>query len=266
MPGFFIPSFYLVLVGSILIRSHALRRVVVTVIVLAYLWGFLHMTGGIDSDCQNMTMLVASTLMWIDFGVTKNFEKDLFRTWEQNVPVSHRSFSKKLAWSYDLWTTWRGPGWNWESKRSPRLPEHLLDRRYLLENRAIGGYPGTNGCRNFLIDNMKRGAYCWCTSQILLCLLEMTPFTRIIERQHIQNSPLHIQVAVIWIATLYTQYNMSFMYRLVTSLLVLLGICAPFQCPPLFGSFSQMYTVSNLWSVCWQQMMRKVRPHALRQW
>ena len=130
MPAFFIPSFYLVLVSSILIRPQSLRKVIITVVILIYLWAFLYVTGGIDSDYQNMTMLISSALMWIDFGVMQNMERDLLRIWEQDVPVSDRSILQKLAWSYDLWTTWRGPGWNWQSKRSPKQPSHIVDRRY----------------------------------------------------------------------------------------------------------------------------------------
>lgn len=96
-------------------------------------------------------------------------------------------------------------------------------------------------------------------SQILLYFLEVTPYTCILERQHIRTAPLHVQVAVVWIAACYTQYSMSFMYRSLTSVLVVIGVCTPFQCPPLFGSFTKMYTVNNLWAICWQQMMRRVR-------
>lgn len=129
MPAIFLPSFYLVLIASILIRPHWLRSILITPILLIYVWAYLHVTGGVDSDRQNMTMLITSILMWLEFNVIGNSEKDLFRTWEQAVPVCNRSILQRLAWNYDLWTTWRGCGWNWGSRRSPKLPGHVANRK-----------------------------------------------------------------------------------------------------------------------------------------
>ncbi|KAK7530984.1 uncharacterized protein J3D65DRAFT_662447 [Phyllosticta citribraziliensis] len=242
MPGLFIPSFYIVLIFSILIRPAILRKFVITAVILSYLVAYFHYTAGIDADYQNTTMLLSSAIMWVEFGVFQDLEQgQIFRTWEtEETQVSDRPWWKKLAWSYDLWTSWRGPGWNWQSSRSPKLPTHVTDRR------------------SFLVDNFKRGIYCWIMSDALLFLLESTPYTRLEERQHIQAAPIHVQAAVVWLAALHTQYSMSFMYRIVASVLVAIGVCSPVQCPPLFGPFRRMYTVGNLWGICWQQMMRRV--------
>ncbi|KAK7516250.1 uncharacterized protein IWZ02DRAFT_288035 [Phyllosticta citriasiana] len=129
--------------------------------------------------------------------------------------------------------------WNWQSSRSPKLPAHITDRR------------------SFLLENFKRGIYCWIMRDNILFLLETNPF-RLEGRRHTQTTPLYVQIAVVWLAALHTQYSMSFMYRIVLSILVAVGVCSPEQCPPLFGSFRQMYTVGNLWGICWQQMMRRV--------
>ena len=136
MPAYFIPSFFLVLISSILIPTQTLRKTIVTALVLSYLWvACFHVTGGLGPDYQNMTMLLASAFMWLEFGVLQNVEEHGFRTWEQqNVAVAERSVWEKVAWSFDLWTTWRGPGWNWQSKRSPKLPAHVVDKRRVVPN------------------------------------------------------------------------------------------------------------------------------------
>ncbi|KAK8157463.1 hypothetical protein IWX90DRAFT_509556 [Phyllosticta citrichinensis] len=241
MPGFFVPSFYLVLIFSILIRPLILRKFITTAVIMSFLIAYFHYTAGIDADYQNTTMLLSSAIMWIEFGVFQDLEQgEIFRTWEtQETPVSDRPWWKKLAWSYDLWTSWRGPGWNWQSSRSPELPTHVTDRR------------------SFLMDNFKRGIYCWIMSDARLFLLESTPYTRLEGRQHPQTAQIHVQAAVVWLAALHTQYNMSFMYRIVTSVLVAIWVCSPVQCPPLFGSFRHMYTAGKFWDTCWQQMMRR---------
>ncbi|OJD30969.1 cytochrome p450 [Diplodia corticola] len=203
MPGFFIPLFYLVLICSVLIYPKLLRKFIITTAVLSFLLLNLHYTGGVDGDYQNTTMLVTSAVMWIEFGVLGDLERDVFRTWEQDAPLADRPWWKRLAWSYDLWTTWRGPGWNWQSRRSPKLPPHIVDRR------------------SFFVDNAKRGVYCWVMSELLMFLLEATPYTRLEGREPLESAPLHIQVAVAWLAALHTQYSMSLMYRIIVSLLVL---------------------------------------------
>ena len=131
MPVFFVPSFYLMLIFSILIRPQALRKVVITAAIVCYLWTSLHYTGGIASDYQNTTMVVASALMWIEFGVVENLERHVWQTLEQEnvVPISNRTWWRKLAWSYELWSNWRGTGWNWQSRRLPMLPPHVVDKQ-----------------------------------------------------------------------------------------------------------------------------------------
>lgn len=48
-------------------------------------------------------------------------------------------------------------------------------------------------------------------------------------------------------------FEMSLGYYLVAGITVGLGLFNPPSWPPMFGSFSQGYTLRNLWGKCWHQ-------------
>lgn len=59
-------------------------------------------------------------LHWCDFYVLHSPDKEYFRLKDKDKDVTQKSWRGRLGWNFDLTTSLRGVGWNWEVKNVPQ--------------------------------------------------------------------------------------------------------------------------------------------------
>ncbi|KAI9862423.1 MAG: hypothetical protein M1824_001416 [Vezdaea acicularis] len=155
---------------------------------------------------------------------------------KSSTPTEGMSFLEKLRWSFGIWTTERGTGWNYAVKNIPPNP-FSIDQKWSFVAWQL-----------FYAIQWYIQADFW--HQVTIYMVPLG------DRQ--TDYPWYIQAAVgpcVWAVV---RSYMSFTYTLFGSVTVALGLYSVADFPPMFGDPADAYTLRRWWGRAWHQTLRRL--------
>jgi len=251
LPSFYLPlTFITTLLPFFLPAERRLARLLVILATLLplFLLRPVFTVGSPSDDYSTATPPFSSIWQTIDFAIIEpsqgNPPKYIGDPKRKDDPLSEqdtRTFWERLKWAMRLQTTPRGIGWSWEVKNVPDHPD--------------GGLPKWR----FIRSQLFKAAYYFVSKGIILHLLGILQYCHAITNP--ATSPVLHQVAMIsvgWCTTVYVWHSLQFTNQAAAAVTVFLGICSPWEWPPIVGPLSEAWSVRQMWSVTYHQIVRRM--------
>ncbi|OTA80264.1 hypothetical protein M434DRAFT_229899 [Hypoxylon sp. CO27-5] len=148
-----------------------------------------------------------------------------------------KTWMEKLEWSLRLATTPRGIGWNWQVKN---VPPH----------------PGANQTRlGFVRDRVVELA--WRTALKALAVY-IIGFCQAVQPSVTSPAASWLLHGVVgWCGAVWSWNTIGSAHAAGGAITVLLGICEPWEWPPVFGRLGDAWSVRQVWSTTYHQTMRR---------
>lgn len=251
LPSFYLPlTFITTLLPFFLPAERRLTRLLIILATLLPLFLLRPVfTAGKPGDDYN-TATPPFSWIWqtIDFAIIEpsqgNPPKYIGDPKRKNAPLAEqdtKTFWERLKWTTRLHTTPRGIGWSWKVKNVPQHPD--------------GELPPWR----FVQVQLFKVAYHFVFKQIILHLLGISQYFHAVTNS--TTSPFLHQIALIsvgWCTAVYVWHNLQFTNQAAAAVTVFLGICSPWEWPPIVGPLSEAWSVRQMWSVTYHQIVRRM--------
>ncbi|KAI1379756.1 membrane bound O-acyl transferase family-domain-containing protein [Hypoxylon crocopeplum] len=148
-----------------------------------------------------------------------------------------KTWAQRLKWSVRLATASRGVGWNWRVKGVPEHPEAGLPRFRFVRRRVV--------------------EVAWRVALKFLAVYGIG-FCKTVQSS--VASPLanwFLDAAVSWCGAFWSWNTIGSAYAAGAAAAVLLGICEPWEWPPVFGVLGDAWSVRQVWSTSYHQILRR---------
>ncbi|KAI0897392.1 membrane bound O-acyl transferase family-domain-containing protein [Annulohypoxylon nitens] len=148
-----------------------------------------------------------------------------------------KTWMGKVKWALRLTTTMRGIGWDWRVKNVPPHPEADLAPLQFVWGQAV--------------------QVIWRTALKAVAVYTIG-FCKAIEPL-VTSSAVHwlIDAIVAWCGAAWSWNTIGVSYAAGAAITVVLGICEPWEWPPVFGSLGDAWSVRQVWSTSYHQLMRR---------
>ncbi|KAF8639114.1 hypothetical protein AX17_001729 [Amanita inopinata Kibby_2008] len=158
----------------------------------------------------------------------------------QEVPPDRMAWRSRLSWAFQLFSSPRGIGWEHEPSHALRaLPRTLCSSRW-----------------TFVKSHLIQLA-------VYAVLLDAVRVHNRWNPCYAKGGPSIATFGWVWRGfsmfswILQTYIQIDRLYRVFGVLSVLVGLSTPEEWPPMFGSWSEPYTVQRLWGRTWHQLLRR---------
>ncbi|KAI1140803.1 membrane bound O-acyl transferase family-domain-containing protein [Hypoxylon sp. FL0543] len=148
-----------------------------------------------------------------------------------------KTWMEKLKWSLRLATTPRGIGWNWQVKNVPSRPNANRPRLEFVRDRVA--------------------ELAWRTALKALAVY-IAGFCQAVRWS--STSPVAswlLDGVVGWCGAVWSWHTIGVAHAAGAAITVLLGICEPWEWPPVFGRLADAWSVRQAWSTTYHQTMRR---------
>ncbi|KAF9257342.1 hypothetical protein L218DRAFT_949270 [Marasmius fiardii PR-910] len=202
-------------------------------------------SGRCNGEFEYGTLLLVQTLIAFDFLViTKDLHRSFRRLDHKRKPeldISSAPFMTRLVWGLSLVMNPRGIGWEHGSSHrlpynSPSLPRIGSRNQFLMRK---------------IITLVESAGYFFLSSYITRS--SVSSFLHIRIQAH--GPVWGLITSVVWITRVIAYCNMLHLGLAVT--MVGVGAWDYHQCPPLFGYWSEGYTLRRVWGRVWHQLLRR---------
>ena len=160
---------------------------------------------------------------------------------------SEDNFWSRIWWGMRLSTTSRYTGWTQQVKKVPME------------------VPPTYPRLRFLVRKLLRTAVFYLLKDVIVSYTTSTPHGSWVDiRDAKPYAPLPSSMPFLerfwytWIHILLTAFSMEFVNALYGVVSVATGLANPRDCPPMFGSLGDLYSVRSAWSRVWHQQCRRI--------
>lgn len=134
---------------------------------------------------------------------------------------------KKMKWALRLATSMRGIGWDWQVKGVPQHPD------------------GSSGRTSFVIKYLVLAAISWVCKTACLYVIGAATAAKFHTDSPVARGLLDVVVG--WCGVSWAYQGLNANYRLGAALSVGVGMCEPWEWPPLFGSLREGWSVRLMW-------------------
>ncbi|KAK8233486.1 membrane bound O-acyl transferase family-domain-containing protein [Phyllosticta capitalensis] len=256
LPVWFLPCFFFAILFSIAL-PRGLLRTAFTLPVIAYLtWKYGQYTFGeaFPDRYPFGCLVVANLFKYIDFVLLGNADRETIRpkgsTYAAGIgspppPLTTfpRNFRERFVWAFKLvWVYQRGYGWTHQVKSIPAP-----------ESKGIGRW-------NFVAQQISRACFSLLVINAVKAYMASTRFgsNDALPRSYFFSEPLWYQFFMSFCVLWFTWAPFTLQASAIYSLAVALGIWRPEDCPPIWGPWSESYTVRKLWGTTWHQCLRRI--------
>lgn len=205
-------------------------------------WLLQSLAGTPEVDCHQTSK--SGTIL------VKNNRKD--------VTVLDR-FYNKVKWTVELWSCWRGQGWNFVDQHLPQGAEQTQSRWYLNSQKR---YAKTNTnilcSREFLTSNAGRILLNQYISDLVRKHAFCALWPAVEGAVDFGSLPLLDKHGLVALQLIRDSLMLDSEYRKASMLFVGLHLSTPDRWPSLFGSVRDLYTVRNFWGRVWHQIFRQI--------
>ncbi|KAG2012602.1 hypothetical protein GB937_006951 [Aspergillus fischeri] len=227
-------------------------RVIVGMTTFTSLWLYVltHWVAG-PSFFMDAIFMVSITVRWMLMFLTGTPEIDYYQNSKTATKLDSVSgdsgilrcskFPNKVKWSVELWSCWRGQGWNFADQHLKRGEEQTQSRwDFLIANAA------RILLNRYISDIVRKYAFCafWPAQQTNAASVDFRSLPML--HQHLLVAAQLIRDGLM----------LDSEYRKTSLLFVGLYLSTPDRWPGLFGSPADLYTIRNFWGRVWHQIFR----------
>ncbi|BDD59928.1 hypothetical protein MPDQ_000743 [Monascus purpureus] len=231
------------------IPSPGPMRVTVGMTAFTSLWLYVltHWVSG-PAFFMDAIFMISITVRWMLMFLTGTPEIDYYQNSKTATKLGSTSadggtlhgsaFLNKVKWSVELWSCWRGQGWNFADQHLRRGAEQTQSRWEFLVANA-----GRILLNQYISDVVRKYAFCafW-PAKVASVDFRALP----ILHQHLLVGAQLVRDSLM----------LDSEYRKASLLFVGLYLSTPDRWPGLFGSPADLFTVRNFWGRVWHQMFR----------
>ncbi|KAL5366204.1 membrane bound O-acyl transferase family-domain-containing protein [Aspergillus floccosus] len=227
-------------------------RVIVGMTAFTSLWLYV-LTHWVSSPAffMDAIFMISITVRWMLMFLTGTPEIDYYQNGKSATKLGNTSadggilhgseFLKKFKWSVELWSCWRGQGWNFADQHLRRGAEQTQSRRDFLTANA-----GRILLNRYISDVVRKYAF---------CTFWPSPHTNVASVDFRALPILHRHL-IVGTQLVRDSLMLDSEYRKASLLFVGLYLSTPDRWPGLFGSPVDLFTVRNFWGRVWHQMFR----------
>ncbi|KAG2418667.1 hypothetical protein HFD88_001768 [Aspergillus terreus] len=234
------------------IPSPGPMRVVVGMSALTSLWLYVltHWVSG-PAFFMDAIFMISITVRWVLMFLTGTPEIDYYQNGKTATKLGSTSadgetlhgsaFLNKAKWSVELWSCWRGQGWNFADQHLRRGAEQTQSRwDFLIAN------AGRILLNQYISDMVRKYAFCtfWPAHHTNVARVDFRALP--ILHRHVLVGAQLVRDSLM----------LDSEYRKASLLCVGLYLSTPDRWPGLFGSPVDLFTVRNFWGRVWHQMFR----------
>jgi hypothetical protein len=245
-------------------------RVIIGMTAFTSLWLYVltHWVSG-PAFFMDAIFMISITVRWILMFLTGTPEMDYCQT--SKTATKHGStsadggilhgsaFLNKVKWSVELWSCWRGQGWNFADQHLRRGAEQTQSQWYVCFLSVFKVQPLIELGRNFLISNAGRILL----NQYLSDVVRKYAFCAFWPAHHANVAsvdfhalPILHRHLLVGAQLVRDSLMLDSEYRKASLLFVGLCLSTPDRWPGLFGSPVDLFTVRNFWGRVWHQIFR----------
>ena len=163
--------------------------------------------------------------------------KTLFRL---KKPITNNTFIDRLKYSLEFWFTFRGIGWNWGSRKTPKVHKSNMPKlEFTMRHLVDFGY---RYVIMDIIDNYLR--YYGFFSSTPRMMNDLPLF-----------HPFRLVVGFLHGCFLWQIIEMAYSSLVIPC--VLLNLSSTDECPPQFGKLSEATSLKSYWSTFWHSNWKK---------
>ncbi|KAI0838313.1 membrane bound O-acyl transferase family-domain-containing protein [Hypoxylon sp. FL0890] len=200
-------------------------------------------TGDVVTDYTQSSLFFVLLLSYLDHGIkTKNSPRYVGRS-DKPLPNGgigergSKTWMEKLKWSLRLATTPRGIGWNWQVKNVP-------------------SHPGANQPRlEFVRDRVVELAWRMALKALVVYIVGFCQAVQPSVTSPVTNWLFDAVVG--WCGAAWSWHIIGIAHAAGGAITVLLGICEPWEWPPVVGRLGDAWSVRQAWSTTYHQTMRR---------
>lgn len=250
---YLIPSIYLTCIAASSLPPGKIRGLLGVGALAFWLIQIPKYTQGSTAE-DNLLPIQAGLLLlhWIDFFVLHS-PNEFFRLTDSRKGL-HQTFWEKLSWNFNLCTSMRGVGWNWQVKNIPAV--ETQHPKWLVSLKP-SSRPSTNRYRAFVRLSALRAFRNYMLFDLCHCVIRSTSYS--------SKSPPNIfadsiarQILFGWLPSIGSYGALNMQYSIFAALTVSIGLYAPKDWPPLMGSLDAFTTIRETWGKFWHQLLRRV--------
>nr|A0A0M3STV6.1 RecName: Full=Acetyltransferase aurG; AltName: Full=Aurovertin biosynthesis cluster protein G [Calcarisporium arbuscula]ALD83633.1 O-acyl-transferase [Calcarisporium arbuscula] len=160
------------------------------------------------------------------------------------------SLLSRLQWGFSTATSWRAPSTVWEAKGTPHFEELPSRGRFLARNAMtllwsvlvldVMGLVGGD------LDPVANAAhFTWDRVRFLARLGDVS------------RDEVILRATVVYMRWGAMYFSLQVVYSFLAIVFVMVGLSPVQRWPPLFGSFTEIYTLRNTWGKAWHQLIRQ---------
>ncbi|KAL4914819.1 membrane bound O-acyl transferase family-domain-containing protein [Aspergillus aurantiobrunneus] len=243
------PAFMAVAILTTLLPPGPIRVVVgITAFTSLWLHVLTHWVAG-PAFFMDAIFMISITVRWLLLFVAGMPEIDCHQTSKSGtrlIPNDTKNatffdrFYNKAKWSVELWSCWRGQGWNFVDQHLPRGVEHTQSRWEFLASNA-----GRVLLNQHVSDLVRRHAFCALWPAV---------------EGHVDfgSLPLLSRHGLVALQLIRDALMLDAEYRKASIVFVGLHLSTPDRWPSLFGNLQDLYTVRNFWGRVWHQIFRQI--------
>ncbi|KAI1087688.1 hypothetical protein F5B19DRAFT_60572 [Rostrohypoxylon terebratum] len=148
-----------------------------------------------------------------------------------------KTWMEKGKWALRLMTTMRGIGWDWRVKNVPPHPEADMAPLQFVWGQVV--------------QLVWRAA-------LKAVAVYVIGFCKAIEPSVTSSAGnWFLDSVVAWCGAAWSWNTIGMSYAAGAAITALLGICEPWEWPPVFGSLGDAWSVRQVWSTSYHQLMRR---------
>ncbi|OTA99124.1 hypothetical protein M426DRAFT_325421 [Hypoxylon sp. CI-4A] len=148
-----------------------------------------------------------------------------------------KTWTEKLRWAVRLASSMRGVGWDWQVKNVPAHSDADIPRFRFVRDRVL--------------EVLRR-------SVVKVLAVYTIGFCKTVQLSASSTLTILLLDAIVsWCGVLWSWHTIGVSYAAGAAMTVFLGLCEPWEWPPIFGSLRDTWSVRQVWSTTYHQLMRR---------
>ncbi|KAL7621153.1 hypothetical protein AAE478_008470 [Parahypoxylon ruwenzoriense] len=243
-PAFFPAALAAVVFGFFVGPGIIQTYVVSCVLVLLTFQRPRYTIGDITTDYTTSGLLIILLVIFLDHGTAAGDGPRYLGRPGRPLPTGgcigerdSKTRAEKLRWSLRLLCSPRGIGWNWQVKGVPEHPN------------------ADQACFRFAGERVMELVW---RSALKALAIYCIDFCKTIQASVANILVKHILDAVVsWCGVVWSFNTIGIAHAAGAAITVILGICEPWEWPPVFGSLDEAWSVRQAWSTTYHQILRR---------
>ncbi|XXH02666.1 hypothetical protein Hte_009048 [Hypoxylon texense] len=250
LPALYTPVAYATVLLGYLLGPGTLRTLAVAAVLVPLALQRPRFTAGdVVTDYSLSGTVIVMLLTYLDHGTATDKSGPRFLGNPAASPLPNggggvgrrdaKTWWQRLKWAVRLSTTPRGIGWNWQVKNVPAHPGASQSRLRFVSARVVevAGRSALKALAVYIIG------FCLAIKPSVATTTALNAFL--------------VDAVISWCGAVWSFNTIGVAHAAGGAATVLLGACEPWEWPPVFGALGDAWSVRQLWSTAYHQILRR---------